>query len=453
VVVFNPLSWTRTDVVALPLADIPLYPESFRMVDEGGRPVPVQQTGEELLFLAAEVPGLGYRTFWIDKGTPAAPEPEDAASADGSSLANGELAAVLDVYTGRIRTLTHRPTGRSVLAEGGGNVLQVFGDIPRDYDAWNIGYTGEEWTVETTPSAEVLERGPLRARVRVTRTWGGSSFVQDYVVTAGSPLLEVRTTADWNESHKLLKAAFFLDTDATEAVYEIPYGTIARTTRPQTAAEKAKWEVPGQRWVDVSRPDGSFGVTLVNDSKYGYDVVGDRLRLTLLRAPKSPDPQADIGRHTFAYALYPHQGDWKAADSWKRGAEYNLPLQARLVDRHRGELPSSGALISLEQGGGDARRPADRAEEAGGDHVALTALKCTRVPTRMPRWVVRLSEIEGREGEVTLRFPFRIARAWEANLMEDPGMELRPDRDTLTVTVAARGLKTLLVEPVMPGGR
>src|SRR5262249_55913379 len=146
---------------------------------------------------------------------------------------------------------------------------------------------------------------------------------------------EIRTEADWRESHKLLKAAFTLTADADAATFEIPYGTIERTTRPTTPAEKAKYEVSGHRWIDVTDRSQEFGVSLLNDSKYGHEVVGSTMRLTLLRSPKSPDPNADMATHRFSYALFPHDGGWREAKSYRRGIEFNTPLRA-LVTARRG---------------------------------------------------------------------------------------------------------------------
>jgi alpha-mannosidase len=242
--------------------------------------------------------------------------------------------------------------------------------------------------------------------------------------------VEIRTHATWDESHKMLKTAFHFAGEADSATFEIPYGTIARTTRPETEAEKAKWEVPGQRWVDLTDRSGAFGLTLVNDSKYGYDTKGSTLQMTLLRAPKYPDPNADIGEHEFAYALYPHEGDWRQADSYRRGAEYNVPLIARVTDRHDGSLPSARRLIGTDT-----------------DHVVLSAFKAVRDRKARPAFVLRIIEAEGRPGDVTLKFRFPIAGAWTANLLEDRAEPLPTEANTVTLPIAPYQLKTILIQP------
>lgn len=214
------------------------------------------------------------------------------------------------------------------------------------------------------------------------------------------------------------------------ATFEIPYGTIDRTTRPTTEAEKAKWEVPGNRWVDLTDRSGEFGLTLVDDAKYGYDVAGSTVRLTLLRAPKYPDPEADLGEHEFAYALYPHEGDWRQADSYRRGAEYNVPLVARVTERHRGSLPAEQRLIGTDA-----------------DHVVLSAFKAVRDRKSRPAYVLRVSEVEGEPGTVKLHFPFPVAAAWSANLMEDPQAELPANGKTVDLPLGPHQLRSILVRP------
>ncbi len=175
---------------------------------------------------------------------------------------------------------------------------------------------------------------------------------------------------------------------------------------------------------------GRFGLTLVNDSKYGYDVLGSTLRLSLLRAPKYPDPEADIGEHRFAYALYPHEGDWKAARSHRRGAEFNLPLVPFVTERSAGSLPPEQVLVAVDA-----------------DHVVVSALKAVRKRADRPAFAVRLVEVEGRASAATIELPFALAEAWIANLMEDRQERLPVDGRRVEVTIGPHQLKTIVVRP------
>ena len=168
--------------------------------------------------------------------------------------------------------------------------------------------------------------GPAEARLAFTRRWGNSTFHEAIVLGRETPFVDFVNDVDWHETHKLLKVAFTLGVSPDSATYEIPYGTIGRSCRPRTQAERAKYEVAGQRWADLS--DAGNGVSLLNDSKYGWDCHGNVLRLSLLRSPLWPDSLADRGRHHFRFALYPHAGDWRTAGTERLAAEYNTPLVA-----------------------------------------------------------------------------------------------------------------------------
>ena len=192
---------------------------------------------------------------------------------------------------------------------------------------------------------KLLEHGPMRSVIRVTRTWQNSKFVQDITLYAGTDTVDVVNDIDWHETHVLLKAAFPLAASSAKASYEIPYGSIERPTTRNNSWEKARFEVPALRWADLG--DSQHGFSLLNESKYGYDAVDNVLRLSLLRSPTAPDPDADRGRQQFSYALYPHGGTWKQALTERRGYEYNYKLNAMQVESHAGALPVEHSFLSV----------------------------------------------------------------------------------------------------------
>ncbi|MEA5606025.1 alpha-mannosidase [Nostoc sp. UHCC 0252] len=326
--VFNSLNWQRSEVVSLALPT----PEEWQIYDTSGKQV-VSQLSEPstLLFLASEIPPVGYRIFWLSPSSPSSP-PSPSLLPDWI-LENEFLRVVIDPDTGDLSSVFDKTYQRELLS-GAGNQLQAFKDSGQYWDAWNIdpNYTQHPLPSTNLQSIQWLEQGPLQSRVRVVRQLGESEFCQDYILQAGSPLLKIATTVNWQENHVLVKAAFPLNIEADFATYEIPCGAIRRPTKPQTPVEEAKWEVPALRWADLTgeTQEGIYGVSLLNDCKYGYDSKPNQLRLTLLRSPNWPDSEADKGFHEFTYTLYPHAGSWESAHTVRRGYELNIPLQVIL---------------------------------------------------------------------------------------------------------------------------
>jgi alpha-mannosidase len=404
IVVFNPLTWPRTALVRVP-----------------------RVAGDTILLAARDVPALGAKVFWVPRAA-AAPlrSTLPAPTAGPNWIENAFLRIEVDTASGSITRIYDKRARREVLAAGGrGNVLQVFGDLPRTWDAWDIGYTGEQWEVTETAN---VRRGAdaSEARLGFTRRWGRSSLAQTLVLGRESPFLEVRNDADWHETHKLLKVGFALDVRADSATFAIPYGTIGRSGTPRTQAERAKYEVPGQRWADVS--DSAFGVTLVTDSKYGWDYHANVLRLSLLRSPVWPDSIADRGHHAFRFAVAPHAGDWRAAGTLRYASEFTTPLLAAAEPAHPGALGRTASFASVDVPG-----------------VELSWVKRAEDSDAV---VLRLVEWHGRAetATVTLRAPIRSAR--RANLLEDPGETIPVAGRTFRLALRPYEIATVLVEPV-----
>jgi len=319
---------------------------------------------------------------------------------DGGDLVldNG-LVTVAVSPDGTIGSLVDRRVGRELLA-GAANVLQLFPDHPNTYDAWDV----DQHTLRLDPtlltdldSIEVVEDDPMRAAVRVHRCFGDSTITQTYVLRAGSSRLDIECEADWHEDEKLLKVAFPFDLRADEARYDVQYGHVRRPTHRNTSWDDARFEVCGHFWADVSEPD--VGVALLNDAKYGHDCVGGptttTMRLSLLRATRYPDPDADRGHHRFTYALLPHGAGLGevVAESWA----LNVPV--RLVP---GEPAPS--VVAVDHPG-----------------VVVTAVKAA--DDGSGDLVVRLHEAFGGRARAVLRTAAGATSAAVCDLQERPGAE------------------------------
>lgn len=345
------------------------------------------------------------------------------------TMENANLSVTVDPQTGCITSIYDKKAKHEALAAGAcGDQLQTFKDTPQNDDAWNIdpGTLDHFTPLMQADSIRVVENGPLRGVIRVTRTWQSSKFVQDIVLAAGSDQIDIVNDIDWHESHVLLKAAFPLAASSPMATYEIPYGTIDRPTTRTNSWDEAKFEVPALRWADLG--DSQNGFSLLNEAKYGYDCNANVLRLTLLRSPGFPDPVADRGHHHFTFALYPHSGNWKSALTIRHGYEYNYRLSAMQVQAHTGALPKEHSFVQLEA-----------------TNVVLTALKKAEDSDSL---VLRFYEWAGKDSDVSLHVPAGATSATLTNLMEKPEGTVLPVTGSGEVTVPTHpySIETLRVD-------
>jgi alpha-mannosidase len=433
--VFNSLNWERSEVVALDLRDR----LNWSVCDFDGQLLPCQYSGSQFLFLARDIPSVGCRVFWLCPqkeedgigvtrelpeilidGTAKTPSTQRSKSLREflheahKTLENDFLRVIIDGNTGNLRSVFDKVNGREVLAKSGGNQLQAWKDRGQYWDAWNIdpNYGQHPLPPMELKSIEWLESGSVRSCVRVVQVLGESEFCCNYILDARSPMLKIAMTVNWQERQVLVKAAFPLNIEADFATYEIPCGAIKRPTKPQTPAEEAKWEVPALRWADLtdSSLPNQYGVSLLNDCKYGYDSQSNQLRLTLLRSPNWPDPEADRGFHEFTYALYPHAGSWETAHTVRRGYELNTPLQVILNPLSRTdsvETPLIASLVSPER---------VSFLDLSAENLILMAFK--QAEDDPQHWILRCYECHGVSAELSFQSDLGLSWINPVDLLE-----------------------------------
>ncbi len=431
-VVFNSLNWARSQVVSV---TVPNADAQWQIYDLAGQPLPTQPITPEahtdppqIAFLTPPIPGVGYHLLWLAQ-PPSLPNSKSKSlkskipksqiplvqRTGAYTLENAYLQVSIDPATGDLSRVWDKLAQREVL-KAPGNQLQAFRDAGQYWDAWNID---PNYAQHPLPPAELqvlqwLETGPVIARLRVIRRLGQSSFWQDYILEADHPVLIIKTRVNWQERHTLVKAAFPLSVEADFATYEMACGAIARPLGSTQPADQAKWEVPALRWADLTHtpsspdapadPSAIYGVSLLNDCKYGYDAQPDQLRLTLLRGATWPDPEADRGDHHFTYALYPHPGTWQTAHTVRRGYELNVPLRPYLLSPKAkrspaATLPAIGTLLTL---------PAE--------NLVLMALKPAEDSAQ--QWVLRGYECHGQPAELSLSSDLMLVLGAAVDLLE-----------------------------------
>lgn len=308
-------------------------------------------------------------------------------------LENAHLRATL-ARDGSVLSLIEKSSNRESLAAPG-NQLLLYRDEPNAWDAWDVDPQHMETEAPCPPAESCsVESAPLRAQIHFDRAIGQRSRMRQTVrLDAGSRRLEFHCDCDWRESHRILKVAFPVNVRAMNATYEMQFGTVERPTHFNTRYDLARYEVPGHRFSDLS--EHGFGVALLSESKYGYSTFANTMRLSLLRASKHPDPQADMGRHRFAYALFPHPGTWQQAGVVAEAAAFNAPLLPTSVPVSE---PTSFASVD-------------------DPNLVLDTIKRSEDGRSI---ILRLYECHGARGQARLTLAFPFTAAVFCNLLEEP---------------------------------
>ena len=402
VTVWNTLGWERDDVATVPVADLPC--ENVAVLGADGNPVASQHARNEnnepvILFEANDLPAMGGATWRIVKGVlDVKPEGNMVPQATADSLENAFYRIKLD-FNGNITSIYDKVNGRDVLEDGAeGNQLALYEDRPAEYDAWDVDFNIDDVRkpVDETVSVTAVESGPVRATVRVVKKTERSTITQNISLWRTLPRIDFATEVDWHEKCHFLKAEFPVAVQSRTATYEIQYGAIERPTHYSDAVDRAKFEVPGHRWIDLS--EAGYGVSLLNESKYGFSVHDNVMRISLLRSTTNPDPTADKGRQVFTYSLYPHADSWQKAQTVRRAYELNVPVLAKVTESELlDEIP--GSFVSVDA-----------------ENVVIDTVKKAEDSDAL---IVRVYESHGARGDVNLTFGVTPKDVTECDLMEE----------------------------------
>ena len=374
----NTLSSARTEVVELP-GNL-----TGAQVAANGRQLGIVNS-----------PALGYSI-----STPVASIDSPVTIVEGATSITLENQFVTAVFNraGRLISLFDKRAARQAIAANSlANNLVLFDDEPNNWEAWDVDvfHLEKKFDVGAAKSIKVTESGPVRASIEVEYNVGVKSVLKQVIsLTATSARLDFSNEIDWHERHKFLKVEFPFDIRAQEATYEIQFGHLRRPTHFNTTWDVARFEVSAHHWADLAEPD--FGIALLNDCKYGYSTQGNVMRLSLLRSAKNPDPVADMGHHSFRYALLPHAGDFRDAGVIEEGYRFNQPVITAVTSADAGSSRSFFGISSSS--------------------VVIDTVKKAEDTNDI---IVRLYEAHGKRGTVRLTSALPIQAATICNLLEE----------------------------------
>lgn len=405
----NDLAWQVSQFVNLPETTMGYYE-----TEDGQRLRSVATTDGQLVEVS-QVPALGSCSL---RFVPADGE-EMVELADTVQKVETDQYAITWNQAGQLTSIFDKTHQREVLKAGGGNRLTVYEDRPLDWDAWNIDEDYQEKAVDlVAESIQLTEDSPLRKVVTFTYRFQKSIIHQQMILNQGSPRIDFETSVDWQEHQQLLRTAFEVDILADFATYDIQYGNVRRPTHRNTSWDVARFESVGHKWADLSQ--GDYGVALLNDSKYGYDVQGQTLSLSLIKSGVSPDPTADQGKHCFTYSLLPHAGDYTDGKVEKVAMELNVPLVVT-----PGMAQTTPALFTFTE---------------SAEPVAIDAIKLSEAEDAV---VLRFHDYSGQAGTLKVQPNFPCQEIYQTNLAETASQPLAHQEQQVQVSYRPYEIVTL----------
>lgn len=439
VVVYNAVTYPVKAVVE---AEIPLAAKAKGVAVYGpdGRRVAAQILSREgdkaVIAFAADVKSVGYAVYDV---RPASPARSSALKVNGNTIENAVYKVTLD-RNGDIASLVDKRYGRELVEQGKAFRLAIFeGNPSNEWPAWEV----LKEVVDKTPravtdnvSVSVGEEGPVRASLKVERTYGDSKFTQYITLTDGAQddRIDIRTTVDWNSRNTLLKAEFPMSVSNAKAAYDLGIGFIERGNNTATA-----YEVPALKWADLTDADGSYGISVLNDCKYGWDKPADNtLRLTLLHTPSTEKRYAhqrtlDHGVHHYTYSIVGHTGA-RTEDALVAGEALNMPLVAFVAPKHAGHLGRTFSMLA-----------------ASTPQIGVRALKAAEDGDG---YIVRCYETTGNPVEgARITFPAAIVSAEECNGIEERIGDAAFEGRSLVVSAGKFAPKTYRVRLAEPAVR
>lgn len=319
ITVFNTLGFERDDMVRLPGA------AEGALQDAAGNCYPLQKLEGESIAYVKGLPAKGYKSFKVVEHPAETSGAASPFALSGQTLETPYYTVTIDV-DGLFTSIYDKKNGREILQAGKkGNLFKMYEDKPIYYDNWDIDiyYTEKSWDAKELTKLSWSENGPVCMVLETERPISNSLIRQKVYFYADTPRIDFETWADWKEHQHLLKVHFPIDVHTDEAAFDIQFGNLTRKVHTNTSWDMARFESCGQKWIDLS--EGHYGVSLLNDCKYGHSVKDGEIGLTLIKSGIEPNPVADQEEHVFTYSLYPHSGSLKECDTVQEAYCLNFP--------------------------------------------------------------------------------------------------------------------------------
>lgn len=420
VVAVNTLSHERNDLVYVKPEGLP---DGDLAVVHEGESYPLQKLEDgRHIFYGKDIPGSGYRTYRLVK---AEGRPESKLIVRKDYMENPYFSIRLN-EKGQITSIYDKRAQREILQAGErANVFQAFEDKPHKWDAWdiNIYYREKQWEVDGLEEIEVVAEGPVRGTLKLKYRYMDSTFVQYIHIYQDLDRIDFETEIDWRETHTLLKVAFPVDVHANKATYDIQFGNVERPTHWNTSWDVARFEVCGHKWADLS--EEGYGVSLINDCKYGYDIKDGVMRLSLLKSSTWPHEAADKEKHYFTYSIYPHQGNLMQGDTIRMGYQLNVPAVGKLIPPQEGGLPEAYGLVELDK-----------------RSIVIESIKAAEDDDAV---IIRLYETMHQRSKAAMKLNINAEKVYLCNLLEENIQELQLQNNILHFEIKPYEIKTFKI--------
>lgn len=414
--VINNTNWGRSDYAHI------VTEAKGQFVDEAGNVLKAQETHNGYVVYVDNIPAMGWKVIKLVDNTLNSVENNTNVFTFADGIIETPFYHVELNEAGHMTSLVDKKADRQVLAKGAkANVIQMFEDKPLAHEAWDIDIYYQEKMREVTDLTrmEVTEKGPLHMVVRLEWNYMNTKIKQDMTFYVEDKRIDFKTWVDFRERKQLMKVAFPVDIRSTYATYDVQYGNVQRPTHWNTSWDWARFETVAHKWVDLS--ERNYGVSLMNDCKYGHDIKNNVIRLTLLKSATHPDTEQDQGEHEFTYSLLPHEGSWVDADTEIRAYYLNNPLKVEA---------------------GKAKEDVYSFLNIDNKYIEVDAVKRSEDGKTL---VIRCHEYTGGKQKATITLDAKVKGWQESNLMEKPESD-HFISEAITLEFGPYEVKTVLVE-------